>query len=130
VAIGSNRLRGTALAMLCHQRRIDDVPLRLQDAPEDGVARLLRDGFEVVQGRGGFEGSDVSGGQIEGGKFGHLVSGRVVDPADQYTDMAHGKLLRQSVVHIRPYLRAIRMMAQFVKTLFGLHFRAFTTAND
>jgi hypothetical protein len=70
---------------------------------------VLRDGFEVVQGCGGLEGSDIRGGQIEGGKFDHLVSGRVVDPADHYTDMAHGKLLRHSVAHILPHLRTIRI---------------------
>ena len=41
VPIGHDRLRTTLLAVLCHERRIDEIPLGLQGPPEDGVAGLV-----------------------------------------------------------------------------------------
>jgi hypothetical protein len=107
VPIGDDGVWERVLAVLSDKRRVDDVPLRLQDPSEDDMACFVRDSFEVVQGGDGLQGSDVWGGQIEGGKFGHLVRGRLVDLADQHANMAHGRLLRQSVAHILPRLCSI-----------------------
>jgi hypothetical protein len=109
VPIGHDRLGTTLLAVLCHERRIDEVPLGLQGTPEDGVAGLVGDGFEVVQGRGGLEGGEVRGGQIEGGEFDHLLGGGIVHAADQHANMADRMLLWQLVACILPHLRAIRV---------------------
>jgi hypothetical protein len=109
VPIGRDRLRDTALAVLGQQRRIDELPLGLQDGAEHGGAGLLCDGFAVVQGRGGLERSDVRGRQIEGGEFGHVVGGEIVHAADQHTNVAHRMLLWQLVACILPHRRAIRV---------------------
>ena len=80
---------GHLCAVLGHQRRIDLVPLRVQQAPEDGRADLLRGRFQGIQGRLGLQGRHVGCRQIKAGQFGHQVRGAVVDLADEHADMAH-----------------------------------------
>jgi hypothetical protein len=71
------------------------------------MACFVGESFEVVQGSHRLQGSDVWGRQIEGGKFGHLVRGRLVNQADKHANMAHSRLLQQSVAHILPRLCSI-----------------------
>src|SRR5262245_33171484 len=76
VAIGDDGVWERVLAVLSDKRRVDAVPLRLQNPSEDGMACFVCDTFEVIQGSDRPQGSTVWGGQIEGSKFHHLVRGR------------------------------------------------------
>ncbi len=46
-----------------------------------------------IEGRLGLQVGVIHGRQVEGGEFGHLVRGGIVDAADEPANMAHGVLL-------------------------------------
>jgi hypothetical protein len=83
------------LAVLIRQLSIDQIPLGLERATEDGIAGFLGRSFEFIQDRLGLQRGDIGGWEVEGGKFGHLVGGGIVDAADQHADRAHAILLSQ-----------------------------------
>ena len=83
------------LAVLIRQFSIDEIPLGLECATEDGVSGLLDGDFEVIQGCLRLQSGNIGGWEVEGRKFGHLLTSRIVDSTDQHTNMTHGALLRQ-----------------------------------
>jgi hypothetical protein len=84
MAIGGKRL-----AVLLGQLGIDEIPLGLEHAPEDGSTGQLRGGFQIVQSGVWLEGGNIGRWEVEGREFGHGIACRIVDAADQYTDVAH-----------------------------------------
>jgi hypothetical protein len=90
------------LAVLLRQLGVDEVPLGLEDTAEDRISGYLSGRFQLIQGGLGLQRRDIGRGQVEGGKFGHLVSVRIVNAADQHANMAHGVLLGQYCGAILP----------------------------
>src|SRR5262249_14796526 len=87
---------GKSLAVLLDQRRIDRVPLGLEETAQDGVACNVGAGFQFVERRVGLESGDGDCRKIEGGEFSHLVARGIVHTADQDADVAHRVPLGQS----------------------------------
>jgi len=79
--------------MLIRQLSIDEVPLGLERAPEDRIASLLGRRFQLIESCLRLQRSDIGGREVESRKFGHLVRGRIINTADQHTNMAHRALL-------------------------------------
>jgi len=104
MAVGVEAGRGKSLAVLLDQRRIDRVPLGLEETAQDGVARNLGGGFQFVERRVRLESRDVDCRKIEGGEFGHLVARGIVHTADQDADVAHTVLLGQSGCPMLPHI--------------------------
>jgi len=61
------------LAVALRQLGIDNIPLRLEHAAEDGIAGFLGDRFQLIQGCFGLQSSAISSWEVEGGEFGRLV---------------------------------------------------------
>jgi hypothetical protein len=75
-------LRGKTLTMLVRQLSIDEVPLGLERAPEDRSANFLGRRFQLIESCLRLQRSDIGGREVEGGKFGDLIRGRIIDTAD------------------------------------------------
>ncbi len=95
--------------MLVRQLGIDEVPLGLERATEDGIAGFLGRRFQRIEGRRGLQGGDISGREVEGRKLGHPVGGGIVDAADQHANMAHEVLLGQDNSRMLPQQAAARL---------------------
>jgi hypothetical protein len=78
--------------VLVRQLSIDEIPLGLERAPEDRIASLVGRRFQLIEGCLQLQRSDVGGREIEGRKFSHLIRGRIIDTADQHTNMSHRAL--------------------------------------
>jgi hypothetical protein len=76
------------LPILGGQLGIQQLRLGLEHAAQDGVTGCVGGGFEIVEGGVSLERRGIRRGQIEGGKLGQLVAGRIVDAANQHPDMA------------------------------------------
>src|SRR6266511_2921553 len=72
---GSGGWGGKRLAVLVRQRSVDEVPLGLECAAEDGVSGFLGRRFQHIQGGLSLQSSDIGGREVEGSKFGHVVRG-------------------------------------------------------
>ena len=59
--------------MLFRQFSIDEVPLGLERATENGIAGYLGRRFELSRGAIWRQVGDIGGWQVEGGELGHLV---------------------------------------------------------
>ncbi len=102
VAVTMHRLRGKTLPVLLRQLSIDDVPLGLEQAAEDGISRLLGGRFQFIERCLRLQGGDIGRGQVEGREFGHVVTVRIVNAADKHANMAHGVLLDQNNGYMLP----------------------------
>jgi signal transduction histidine kinase len=80
---------GKTLPILGGQLGIQQLPLGLEHAAQDGVTGCVGGGFEIVEGVVGLERRGIRRGQIEDGKLGQLVAGGIVHAANQHPDMAH-----------------------------------------
>jgi hypothetical protein len=70
---------GKTLPILVGQLGIQQLPLSLEHTTQDGVAHRMGGGFQIVEGGRWLEGGNIGCGQIEGGKLGQLVAGRIVN---------------------------------------------------
>src|SRR6266498_5101664 len=95
---------GKRLGVLVRQRSVDEVPLGLECAAEDGVSGFLGRRFQHIQGGLSLQSSDIGGREVEGSKFGHVVRGGIINTADQDTNMTHGALLNQCRSSMLPQL--------------------------
>jgi hypothetical protein len=93
VALGVDGLRGKTLAVALGQFGVDDVPLSLEHAPEDGISGLLGRRFQLIESPLGKQGGEIGAQKVEGGELGDLVSIRLIDAAEQHTNMADEALL-------------------------------------
>jgi hypothetical protein len=98
---------GKTLTVLVRQLSIDEVPLGLERATEDGISGFLGRRFEFIQGRLRLQRGDIGGWEVEGRKFGHLLRSRIVDATDQDTNMTHGALLGQYSGAMLPQLEPV-----------------------
>src|SRR5262249_53847036 len=80
---------GKTLPILGGQLGIQQLPLGWEHAAQDGVTGCVGGGFGIVEGVVGLERRGIRRGQIEGGKLGQLVAGRIGHAANQHPDMAH-----------------------------------------
>jgi len=103
MAVGVDHGGGKTLPVLLGQGGVNRLPLGLQDAPEDGIARFVRGGFQIIQGAVGLEGGAIGFREIEGGELDHLIRRGVIDSADQHADMAQGRLLDQDGCSMLPH---------------------------
>jgi hypothetical protein len=69
---------GKNVPILVGQLGIQQLALGPEHTAQDRVARRIGGGFQLVEGGGWLEGRGMRRGQIEGSKFGQLVTGGIV----------------------------------------------------
>lgn len=102
VAVTMHGLRGKTLPVLLGQLSIDDVPLGLEQAAEDGISGLLGGRFQFIERCLRLQGGEIGSRQVEGREFGHVVTVRIVNAANKHANMAHGVLLGQNNGYMLP----------------------------
>ncbi len=88
--------------MVLRQFSIDEVPLSLECATQDGSAGFVCRRFKLIEGVSGWRVETSVAGRSKGGQFGHLVRGGIVHAADQHLNMAHGMLLATDRTRMLP----------------------------
>jgi hypothetical protein len=95
---------GTRPAVLLGQLGVDDIPLGLEEMPQDRVTGRLGGSFQIVSCGVWLEGGDISCWEVEGREFGQRIASGLVHAADQHTNVAHGWLLRQAGCPMVPHV--------------------------